>query len=409
MKITAKHSTGKVLKRDNLQIGNEAKLAKLQDPKTIDGTTGIFYYDNYHFQGFRIVDKVLKELNDESLYTYSPSDGGAPFKEAALNWVFADYRNEIEEQLYLKVISSPGGTGALFNSVFNGLDSGETVLLPTPYWGPYSGMASNLGLKVKKYQFLRADKFNFEGFKEASNAIIKTEGKLVTILNDPCHNPTGYNLSVQEIQKIVDYLNTLKVPVILIYDIAYIDFSETDARAKFKLFVQAQEHILVSVAFSASKSFSVYGQRLGAQIIMGKDEAEVIDYYNASNYTARNTWSNANKALISFLISLDKNQDLKKEYLVELETTKAIIQERARLFLKEAEAINLKTYPYSSGFFISIPVKNNEEILDSLIKTEKIYLLPNEGSIRLSICSVPASDLKGLALKIKTIIDSIDG
>jgi aspartate/tyrosine/aromatic aminotransferase len=408
MNIIARHAAGKVLKRDNLQIANEAKIAKTLDPQTINATTGMFYYDDYLFHGFKTVDEILKNLNDDCLYAYSPSDGGKEFREAVLNWVFESYREEIEKESFCRVIATPGGTGAIFSSVFNSLDPGETLLFPNLFWSPYVGIASNLGFETQKYQFYFNDGYNVAGFKKAAETIIHKQGKLVTIINDPCNNPTGYNLTNEELQSIISYLNEIKVPSVLIYDIAYLDFASQNSREKFKILSQTNNNVLISITFSASKTFSVYGQRLGAQIIMGKSEAEVIDFYNAGNYTARNTWSNANKGLINLLIAIDKNPDFKKQYLKELNDVKEIIKERANVFLNEASKVGLKTYPYSSGFFITIPVKDNEAVLKALIEEEKIYLLPCFDSIRLAICSVPISDLKGLAGRIKRVIDKIN-
>lgn len=205
-------------------------------------------------------------------------------------------------------------------------------------------------------------------------------------------------------------MNNSGVPCTLIYDIAYLDFAAEDQlrfRKNFKILSEAGSNVLISIAFSASKTFSVYGQRLGAQIIMSKNEESASEFYNASNFTARNTWSNVNKGLINLLIKINKDQELKKQILDELAFVKGIIKERAQIFLKEADSVNLSTYPYKSGFFVSIPVANRDAVLDALIKEEKIYLIPGTDSIRLAFCSVPATELKGLAERIKKVIDQV--
>lgn len=407
MLIIAKHAAGKVLKQDNLQLSTEAKLAKKSDPKTINATAGMFFYDDI-FQGFKTVDKILKSLKDEEFYAYSPSDGGSEFKEVVLNWVFDIYLPELKISTNIHVLATPGGTGAIFSSLFNSLDPGETVLFPYPYWAPYLGIANNLGFKTKTFPLFSGNSFNLAGFKEAADALIKEQGKLVTILNDPCNNPTGYSLSEAELREIIAYLNNSGAPCILIYDIAYLDFADEDQlkyRKNFKILSEAGNNVLISIAFSASKTFSVYGQRLGAQIIMSKNETEALEFYNASNFTARNTWSNVNKGLINFLVKFDQDKKIKKQFLDELTVVKGIIKERANIFLREAESVGLLTHPYQSGFFVSIPVANRDAVLDALINEEKIYLIPCTNSVRLAFCSVPAVELKGLAERIKKVID----
>lgn len=405
--IIAKHAAGKVLKNDNLDIASQAKLAKKADPATIDATTGMFYYEGNIFRGFKTVDKILKNMSDENFYAYSPSDGGALFQEAVLNWVFAEYRIEIEAKVHVRVLPTPGGTGAIYSAIFNGLDQGEKLLFPDLCWAPYYGISANHDLKTETFKLFAHDKFNFAGFKEAAEKIISEQGKLAFIINDPCNNPTGYSLTDDELRKIVDFISSLNSPCLFIYDIAYLDFASLDhlePRRKFKILSEAGSNVLIALAFSASKTFSVYGQRLGAEIIMGKDEREVTEFFSASKFTARNTWSNANKGLINLMIALDKDSQLKQEFMNELRAVKEIIKTRAEMFLKEAASAGLATYPYRSGFFITIPVTDSMGALEALAKEEKIYLLPNANSVRLAFCSVSQTELSGLAERIKKVI-----
>ena len=47
------------------------------------------------------------------------------------------------------------------------------------------------------YHLFRDDCFNIEGFIERQDAIVKKEGKLVTIINNPNHNPTGFSMTMR--------------------------------------------------------------------------------------------------------------------------------------------------------------------------------------------------------------------
>jgi len=411
MDIIAKHSSGKVLKRDALQIAAEAKSAKALDPTVINATIGTFFYEDGSFRAFKTVKDLLSEFPDDKFYTYSPSNGGADFQEAALNWVLDNNRSFIESKMSARAVATPGGTGALYNSIFNSLDPGETLLIPSLYWGPYVGMASNLGYNVEKFEMFHNEQFNIEGLIEKAEEIIEKQKKLVLVINDPCNNPTGYTMTQRELKEVIDFLNSkIDIPCVLIYDIAYLDFAyegRKQTREKFPIFTKANSNIIIIIAFSASKTFAVYGLRLGAQIILGKDQHSIKEYYDAGNFTARNTWSNCNKSLISMLISFDKNPELKKRFLFELDEVVGIQKKRSDLFLKEAREVGLVTHPYRSGFFVTIPVDNNELVLEKLIEKEKLYLLPFEQSVRLALCALPLKNIEGLALKIKRVIDSI--
>ena len=67
--------------------------------------------------------------------------------------------------------------------------------------------------------------FNLKGFIEKANEIIAKQGKLVFFLNDPCNNPTGYTMTEEEFLSLIDYLNSTKVPCVMVYDCAYMDMA----------------------------------------------------------------------------------------------------------------------------------------------------------------------------------------
>ncbi len=409
--LLAKHSAGKVLKSDGFQISSEAKAAKKLDPSIIDGTLGTFYYEDGSFHTHQVVKDTFKDLKDEEVYLYSTSDGGKEFHEAVCNHLFKEYRKEIEDKMYLYSIPTPGGTGALVSGCYNCLDPGETLLIPTPCWGPYIGIAKHRGINVEEY-FLFNDKdgFNLEGFIEKANKIIEKQGKLVFFLNDPCNNPTGYSMTPKELEDLIDYLNSTKVPCVMIYDCAYMDMAVEgmhETRKKLTLFTKANENVLISVCVSFSKTYFIYGQRLGGQVICCKDKKAAEELFNAANYTARNTWSNCNKGMVSLVCKVNKSQELTNRLNSEIALVIKELDKRSSVFVKEAKEIGLYHYPYMSGFFITIPCKNNDEVIAEL-KNRKIYLLPTQGSVRVAICSLPEKDVYGLAKKIKDVIDYID-
>ena len=406
-KTISKHSDGKILKSDGFQISSEAKAAKKLDPSIIDGTLGTFYYEVGSFKTHDVVKEVFSTLKDDEVYLYSTSDGGKDFHEAAVNHLLKHVRKDVEKEMFIKSIPTPGGTGALVSGCYNCLDPGQTLLVPSPCWGPYIGIATHRGINVDSYFLFDGEGFNLKGFIEKANEIIAKQGKLVFFLNDPCNNPTGYTMTEEEFLSLIDYLNSTKVPCVMVYDCAYMDMAVEGmkkTRDKLKLFTKCAENVLISVALSFSKTYFIYGQRLGAQIIIGKDERNVTELFNAANYTARNTWSNCNKGMVSLVCKVDKDQQLIEKLNKELQLVVDDLNNRSSLFLKEAKEIGLKTYPYQSGFFITIPChKENEVILE--LKKRKIYLLPTANSVRVAICSMPLKDIKGLAKKIKEVID----
>ena len=164
------------------------------------------------------------------------------------------------------VIATPGGTGAVAITMQEILDEGETVILPEIAWGSYRLMATMDNLKVKTYSLFEGDHFNVESLKEACREVMKTQKKLLLVINDPCHNPTGYSMSMEEWQEIVAFLNECgkEVPVVLLNDIAYIDFSYDleHCRNYIKTFNDFSEKCYAVIALHA-KALTSYGLRCG--------------------------------------------------------------------------------------------------------------------------------------------------
>ena len=67
---------------------------------------------------------------------------------------------------------------------------------------------------------------------------MEVQDKLVMIINDPCHNPTGYSLTKEEWKEVVDFLNECSKThkVVLLNDIAYIDFAYGQGKGERVLF-----------------------------------------------------------------------------------------------------------------------------------------------------------------------------
>ena len=404
MSIISKSAQGKILKNDVLALSQEAKKAKLKDNTVVNATIGSLFDDNGVFYVFDNVDKLIKNLPNEDFYSYSPNNGNPAFHKAVTNWVFGPFCEKIVSSMACESIPTPGGTGAVSNSLFNALDAGETLILPDIYWGPYKNMAQSNSFEILEYKFIVDGKFNIEGFKKACLEVIAKQGKVVTILNDPCNNPTGYSLSNEEFEEVVNFMNSQENALFnMVYDIAYFDYfdgSFEDSRKKFEVMLQAKENILFNIAFSCSKTFSVYGLRLGAQIILSKNNEFVKEIYDSTCFLARTRWSNCSKAGLSMMIEIDKNEELKQEIIKEIKQAVKVVNNRADLFVEEAKQCGLDIYPYSGGFFITVHAEDGIKLAEEL-KEDKIYVLGFKKAVRIAICSVPIYELIGLAAKIK--------
>ena len=264
--------------------------------------------------------------------------------------------------------------------------------------------------KVRTFSFLTEEgHFNKEAFAEAVTDVLSKQDQVVIILNGIANNPTGYCMSVAEWQSAV---NVLKEAVkdgdkkaILIPDVAYLDYSgeKQECRKFFKVFGGLPKNILVVCAYTLSKGFTMYGQRMGAMIGISSDKDVIKEFVDINQYTSRATWSNCNSAAQNAMIHIC--QDPKKMEELDAERAKyfQLIQDRAAIFMKEAKEEGVKFVPYISGFFITIPVTHSQEVCDYLEK-ENVFMVPLKKGIRLAVCSVSKKKMVGLAHKLAVAI-----
>ncbi len=390
-------------------IVKKAKEAKQEigEENVVDATIGSLYDEHGKIVAFDSVFSTLKQLPNEVMAAYAGSFTGNPnYREHVYDWVVGD-----RSVLPHSVIATPGGTGAVSITVSETLDEGETLIIPEICWGSYSLMASMDNLKTKSYALFDGDHFNIASLKETCEEVMKTQNKLVIVINDPCHNPTGYSLSQQEWDEVIDYLNECgkKVPVVLLNDIAYIDYSYRGkaARDYIKTFDRISEHVFVVIAFSISKSMTSYGMRCGAAILMAQKEESVREVEIVFEKAARAIWSNVNNAAMeNFVTVVTDNQ---AAYEAEKDEYVDLLKERSDIFTSEADACGLEYYPYKEGFFVTVKIEDNNvrNAYHEALMKEHIYTVMVNKGIRVAVCSLPVEKCKGLAARMKKILDEV--
>ncbi|MFW5794066.1 MAG: pyridoxal phosphate-dependent aminotransferase [Bacillota bacterium] len=404
--IVGSHAEYKQLESNILQISQEAKAQKRKYEDVIDATVGMLHHENGDVFKFEVVEKALRNLSDEDMYNYAPVRGKKSFTEGVLDWVFDDSTEMIREDFKYSIIPTTGGSGAISNTFYNFNDFGQKVLLPNYYWSPYNNFALEANIKLETYEMYDdIGRFNVPAFREKAFALAKEQGRLCTLINDPCNNPTGLCLEKEdweEVIKILNEIDDMNIPVILIHDIAYIDYQMKDvnySRETFKTYENLNEDILTVVVFSGSKSFSLYGFRVGAQIGLSKSQKVIDNFTRVGDYSVRGRFSSVSQPGMNVIDSIFNDKDLRNKYKEELEDARKILKDRAALFLKEANRVGLEILPYCGGFFISL-LTDNKNIFNDL-KKDHVFVIPMQGLIRVAISSLPLVDIPELVRKLK--------
>jgi len=387
----------------------QSAIAAFGRENVVNGTIGAIYDDQEQFVTLSKVNEIFYSLNPEEIMNYAPISGLPDFLTASIEVTFGKHRPEA----FVKAVATPGGTGGVRHVFYNYTEQGTRILIPDWYWGPYSTIAAEHLREVQKYSlFNNALQFNAESLISELKSLLQLQESVVVVINTPAHNPTGHSLSVtnweQLLAGVVDCIKGQHKRVVILVDIAYIDYAgEPDqAREFMALFGGLPENILLAIAFSMSKSYLCYGLRSGSLIGISSKKDFAEEFFNTNAYSNRGVWSNGTRGAQRLLTEIAKDVDISSAIDIERRKLRLLIEERARLFLKEAQASGLSTCPYNAGFFVTVPSEQPAKVAAKLNESN-IFVVPMARGIRFAICSIPTKKIPGLAAKTKAALDSI--
>ncbi|MBQ9845493.1 MAG: pyridoxal phosphate-dependent aminotransferase [Oscillospiraceae bacterium] len=371
-----------------------------------DATLGSLYSEDGNLVAMDSVYRSFDEVTPKQKAGYASGFlGNADFRTLCTDWTVRNI------SLPSSVVATPGGTGAVSLGIGEFLETGESVVIPDIAWTSYAIMAQDKQLGAVRYSmFDENDNFNLADIKEKVNSLKGKQNRIVLVINDPCHNPTGYSMSHAEWAELISFLNEVgkTTPCIILNDIAYIDYSYDLAKSRdyMKNFEAMSENVMVVIAMSCSKTLTSYGMRCGAAVIVAKDAESVKQAEIVFEKSARAIWSNVNNGAMHNFCNIIRNHY--DEFMAEKAKYIGLLKERSDIFKAEAAQCGLPLYPYSEGFFITIKVDNaiRQQYHDALMENN-IFTVQVDKGIRVAVCSLPVNKAKGLAARMKEILDSI--
>ncbi|HQO54017.1 MAG TPA: amino acid aminotransferase [Ottowia sp.] len=204
---------------------------------------------------------------------YLPIDGIAAYDDGVKKLVFgAD--SEPYQSGRIATVQGLGGTGALKIGAdfLKHLNPAAKVLISDPSWENHRALFTQAGFEVGTYRYYDAAtrSLNFDGMLADLQA---AAAGTIVVLHACCHNPTGYDITPAQWDQVIAAVKARGLTPFL--DMAYQGFAEGIAEdgAVIGKFVAAGLTFFVSTSFS--KSFSLYGERVGALSVLcaSKDEA----------------------------------------------------------------------------------------------------------------------------------------
>ncbi|MGL5513408.1 MAG: aminotransferase class I/II-fold pyridoxal phosphate-dependent enzyme [Sporomusa sp.] len=410
--IAATHAKGKFATDKIFEAAAAANKAAGQygKDKVINATIGAILDDQEILVCLPTVEKVFRNLPINEVINYAPIAGLPEFLEAATSLTFAHNRPEA----YTNAVATAGGSGVIHHTIWNYSEIGDTVLTSDWYWGPYNVLCQEALRKLDTYTlFDEAQNFNIRSFEAKVNEVLIKQNNLITIINAPAHNPTGYSLSDGEWENVLEVFKAAAKDqskrLIVLVDIAYLDYAgeKNECRTFLKKFSNLPDNVLIILGFSMSKGYTMYGQRTGAMIGLSSSQQIIKEFGEINQYTSRATWSNINRGCMRLLATIYQDKATLAQVEKERSHYYALIRERSDIFVREAKAVNLNMLPYIAGFFLTIPSQNPDAVCDKL-HDDNIFAVPLGKGVRIAVCAVSSAKITGMAGKVAQAIAAVD-
>jgi aromatic-amino-acid transaminase len=221
---------------------------------------------------------------------YLPIDGLVAYNLAVQTLLFgAD--SPLVTQKRVATVQALGGTGALKvgADLLRRFVPDAQVWISDPSWENHRALFESAGFTVNTYPYYDPVSHGVR-FEAMLAEMKKMPAQSIVVLHACCHNPTGVDLTDAQWAQVVDACAAGRLIPFL--DIAYQGFGdgiEADAAA-VRRFAASGMDFLVSSSFS--KSFSLYGERVGALSVVAQDKDEAARLLSQLKRVVRTNYSN---------------------------------------------------------------------------------------------------------------------
>ncbi len=258
-------------------LGLNEQFAADPRPNKVNLGVGVYYDDDGKLPLLQCVREAEQRLLAQpSARGYLPIDGMPAYDQAVKALVFgAD--SDVVRSGRVATVQALGGTGGLKIGAdfLKKLLPSAQVLISDPSWENHRALFSNAGFAVSTYIYYDAARRGVDVDGMLASLRAAAPGTIV-VLHACCHNPTGYDLSPAQWDQVVAVVRERGLVPFL--DMAYQGFGHGIAEDGAAVGKFAAAGLDVFVATSFSKSFSLYGERVGALSVVcaSKDEADRV-------------------------------------------------------------------------------------------------------------------------------------
>jgi aromatic-amino-acid transaminase len=283
-------STVQLAPRDPI-LGLSEQFNADPNPAKVNLGVGVYYDEDGKLPLLACVAAAEQQMADaHKPRGYLPIDGIAAYDQAVQKLVFgAD--SEVVRTKRVATVQAVGGTGGLKVGAdfLQRLAPGARVLISDPSWENHRALFTNAGFEVATYPYYDAEHGGV-AFDAMLATLQAAPAGTVVVLHACCHNPTGYDLTPARWTQVVQTVKSRGLVAFL--DMAYQGFGAgiTEDGAVIGQFLESGVDFFVATSFS--KSFSLYGERVGALSVVCASADEAARVLSQLKIVIRSNYSN---------------------------------------------------------------------------------------------------------------------
>jgi aromatic-amino-acid transaminase len=307
------------------------------NPNKVNLGVGVYFNENGKLPLLECVQAAEKAMMDAPKPRgYLPIDGLAAYDSGVKNLVFGADSEPVQSGR-VATIQALGGTGGLKVGAdfLKRLNPNALVLISDPSWENHRALFTEAGFTVQSYPYYDAARLGID-FDAMLAALKAAAAGTVVVLHACCHNPTGYDLSPEQWDQVVAVVKAQGLTAFL--DMAYQGFSQglKEDGAAVQKFVAAGLNFFVSTSFS--KSFSLYGERVGALSVVCGSKEEAARVLSQLKIVIRTNYSNPPTHGGTVVATVLANPELRALWEKELGAMRVRIKQMRSLLVEKLKA-----------------------------------------------------------------------
>ncbi|MBT9455002.1 MAG: aspartate/tyrosine/aromatic aminotransferase [Burkholderiaceae bacterium] len=311
------------------------------NPNKVNLGVGVYFDENGKLPLLKCVAEAERQMQEAAKPRgYLPIDGIAAYDKAVQGLVFgADH--PVLAAGRVATVQAVGGTGGLKVGAdfLQTLNPKAKVLISDPSWENHRALFTNAGFTVESYPYYDAEArgIKVQAMLDALNA---AEAGTIVVLHACCHNPTGYDLTPAQWDAVVATVKARGLVPFL--DMAYQGFGQgiKEDGAVVHQFLDAGLSFFVATSFS--KSFSLYGERVGALSVVCENKDETARVLSQLKIAIRTNYSNPPTHGAQVVATVLTNPELRAQWEQELANMRVRIREMRVALVEQLKAAGVK-------------------------------------------------------------------